>query len=693
MKHFLKYLLFFAMITLIRNYANSQDTLNVFVKVYDIQLNPAPEIGITFDNAKPFKTDSEGTAFVSIPVTSLPPAHIDISDQKLEAESWNYSKGILEIILRKKNYRHLKIKIVDADYKALKGIEVNITSVNPSTYTTDSKGLISLILPNSIQVTEPDLFYIDGYYIARSNLNNEGGTLVIEEIRLPEKIVSVDNVAETDQIKAVESVKNQDIKDKTEKLFDLGLQDIDSITSLTVLYTLMKKVNYKELDSLHKKKLDNKFNELLQDSIYNSFDSRSTLELISDSSLVNKDVMLIIEKIQNERKYLIQFREEFEKATNQIKLKLKEGGKNLSSDERIQLIQLFLDLREMLRKNEELFYKNNIYYKEQVEALRAQIADIHELEDQVSKSEALSQKFKEQLLYTSLIIAGLLIFLMIITFFARLFLRQKNKLKKANTEIEKINNNLENLVAAKTDSLKLINKELDTFLYRSSHNLKRPLTTMKGLANIAELTLNNDGVSLFEKVILNTREMEKMLDKLTMVSYINQPVDFGDINIKQIGENIQSKFSDQIKGMNITFNISCQPDIQFKSYPLVVEVILHNLCENAIFFSQFNRKGFPEVDISFSLDENRGLCLSVKDNGCGIQPDVQNKIWDMFFVGNELSKGNGLGLYITKKAVESLQGTIQLKTEADEYCEFNILLPAIYVTRNNVKKLEVIETE
>lgn len=690
-KYTLKYFLFFAVIIVISSSANSQDKVNLLVKVYDLQLNPVPNIGIAMDETEPFTTDSEGMAFVVVPESSIPPIHIEISDEKLEAESWNYSKGTLEVIIRNKNYRELRIKILDADYNILPGININIPPMKQLTLTSDSKGLISLLLPISIQIEDPDLFHIEGYRIVRKNINNEGGTMIIEEIIDPEESETEDFVTERSYANTKEIADNPEIQDKEDRSFDLGMENLDSITSMTVLFALMKKLNFQELDSLSKRMLDDKFNELLYDSLNFSIASRPTLELITDSSLVSQDVMILIDKIQSERESLIQFSEEFEKATEQIKGKLENGGTSLSSDERKQLIQLFLNLREMLRRNEELFYKNNNLYKQEVEALLAQITDIYELEDQVRLSEEMSRKFKKQLTYTILGLAGLSVFLVILIYFARLFMKQKNQLLKANSEIEAINDNLEGLVAEKTKSLELINKELDTFLYRSSHNLKRPLSSMRGLANIAEMTLSSHGIDLFDKVVSNAREMEKMLDKLTMMSYINQPSDFGDIDFKQTKSDILSKFSSQIEANNILLSISIQKDTHFKSYPLVVQIILQNLCENAVFFSQINQKKPPKIDVSIKQHENGGLYLSVKDNGCGIQPDIQDKIWNMFYVGHELSKGNGLGLYITKKAVESLLGTIQLNSEVEMYTEFMIHLPHIKMPKTNNKKSRIPE--
>ena len=93
----LKYHLFFAIAFSIFTHAHGQEgVVNVQVKVYDLELNPYPSIGIVINNLSTFKTDEKGKAFTTVPKASLPPTSIEISDNKLEAESWNYSKGILE---------------------------------------------------------------------------------------------------------------------------------------------------------------------------------------------------------------------------------------------------------------------------------------------------------------------------------------------------------------------------------------------------------------------------------------------------------------------------------------------------------------------------------------------------------------------------------------------------------------------
>ena len=90
-------------------------------------------------------------------------------------------------------------------------------------------------------------------------------------------------------------------------------------------------------------------------------------------------------------------------------------------------------------------------------------------------------------------------------------------------------------------------------------------------------------------------------------------------------------------------------------------IIIKNLLENAFVYSSLCENKRPHVEINIQ-QENSDLLINVRDNGEGIDKKVRKNVWNMFFVGNERSKGNGLGLYITQKAVKVLEGKISYIT-------------------------------
>jgi K+-sensing histidine kinase KdpD len=251
---------------------------------------------------------------------------------------------------------------------------------------------------------------------------------------------------------------------------------------------------------------------------------------------------------------------------------------------------------------------------------------------------------------------------------------QKKELAIAHEHVKHTNDNLEVLVAKRTKTLRRVNKELDTFLYKSSHDLKRPLTTILGLANVAKITLNDEANELFEKTRQTADDMNKLLIKLLTISEINEPADYSTIHFRNMLEVLHNDFKETIEKNNIVVAYKIADNIEYHSHAKLVECIFRNLFENALLYSSLSERKKPKVEISvYSKEEN--LHIKVSDNGSGISTDIKNKVWNMFYRGNAMSTGNGLGLYITRRAVGVLKGKISFDTESGKYTTFNVQLP------------------
>jgi signal transduction histidine kinase len=104
-----------------------------------------------------------------------------------------------------------------------------------------------------------------------------------------------------------------------------------------------------------------------------------------------------------------------------------------------------------------------------------------------------------------------------------------------------------------------------------------------------------------------------------------------------------------------------------------LHVILSNLLANAIKYHDLRKEHrWISIDVSNSGDTVK---LKISDNGTGIQPEHQERIFEMFYRGTVLSSGSGLGLYIVKQAVEKMEGTITVQSVAGEGSSFLVVLP------------------
>ncbi|OHX67526.1 PAS domain S-box protein [Flammeovirga pacifica] len=222
------------------------------------------------------------------------------------------------------------------------------------------------------------------------------------------------------------------------------------------------------------------------------------------------------------------------------------------------------------------------------------------------------------------------------------------------------------------------NKELDRFLYSTTHDLKGPITSLKGLVNLAYKEPDN----ILKDVYLPM--MDKNIDR--MLDLIQ---DFGEYlrnNRKNVVPeliNIRSQIDTIISshrfGIPINYQINLDIDDQLNvvTDKNRVRSILTNLFTNAIKYSD-KEKSEHYLKISAKLNETN-ILLSFEDNGEGISIKEQNKVFDMFYRASEQSDGTGLGLFIVKEAVHVLNGSIDLQSEQKIGTKVCVSLPRIKI--------------
>jgi len=216
------------------------------------------------------------------------------------------------------------------------------------------------------------------------------------------------------------------------------------------------------------------------------------------------------------------------------------------------------------------------------------------------------------------------------------------------------------------EELKKINFELDHFVYRASHDLRAPLTSIRGLVEISleekdtqklkqYMSFVGDSAKKLDNYIINLLSISRN-DRLEMEQ---RPIDFSILIQEAIDELRFLKNADRI---NISWDISC--DGQFCSDLIRLKIIFKNIISNAIKYQRVNiDNSFLSINISGSPKLIRAVFT---DNGIGIHEDAKERIFDMFYRGTELSDGSGLGLYIVKSVIEKLKGRIQLHSKISE---------------------------
>lgn len=638
------------------------------IKAFDPHLNPVENVEVSINNGQFIALDDAGVAFTEIDSRKLPPKSIDIRDPKLKAASWNYSKGILEIIIRKKEYELVAIYLKTSDNTPLANIEVTFAGKEKTAATTNESGIFEIPVligrkPGAGQ------FNIDGYRIARLDFSGKNNTIIAEPLA---------PVASQIAAPPAETEKKDYVID--EQYFDnFDLANLDSIQSLTVFYAVFKNYEIGQLSEDLKQKIDAKFNELvgqMEDSVKYR-ESETFISKISDSSFVKDDIKHLLDQALLENEVLDHLREEFDEKVQLINDKLKKG-EELDDATRKQLLRDINLLEKILSENEDKFYRNQTYYHVILSSFKNQLFNIQELKEQLVISEQQRQEereqFQKQILKVFLVTIGFGLFIILLLYFSRKLKKQQLALISANDEVKKVNENLESLVTERTQLLINANEEMDTFLYRASHNLRRPICSIIGLSAVAEYSQVSDSPDLFQKVSQTAHEMDNVLGKLLIVNEINHPENYSMINLTSMLENLKVEFQTTIQQHNIDFKMAIPQDLDFYSYPRLVEVMLKNLLENALYFSTLKMHVTPEIRIE-ATKKNNNLTVSIYDNGIGIDEAVQEDVWNMFFIGTDRSKGNGLGLYIVRKSVEALKGRIFFESKKNEFTRFVVNIP------------------
>jgi signal transduction histidine kinase len=377
-------------------------------------------------------------------------------------------------------------------------------------------------------------------------------------------------------------------------------------------------------------------------------------------------------------------RTDFDAKLKVINEKLSAGVTKLDAATRAKLINDITLLEQLLLENESHFFKNQNDYRNLIDALKGKFLDIEVLEGKLSESEEKrlqdQQQFRERLaLISGIGILLVILVALLVTFSARLR-RQKKALVVANAEVKRMNENLESIVSDRTKALEEANRELDTFLYRASHDMRSPVCSIIGLCNIASLLSQGEPKELIQRVVNTTEGMDKLLKKLSVISEINQPTNLSVIDLRAMAEEVCKDFQMMAATYDITLTLECPAQISLQSYPGLVETVLYNLIENALFFNtlQDERKRVVHVKIQ-SLAGAVGI--EVEDNGIGIERTIRHRVYDMFFKGTEKSKGHGLGLYIVSKAVNTMEGNLKLDSEPGGNTTFRVQLPLVLLQR------------
>ena len=237
--------------------------------------------------------------------------------------------------------------------------------------------------------------------------------------------------------------------------------------------------------------------------------------------------------------------------------------------------------------------------------------------------------------------------------------------------------NFHDITKRKFTEMELLNTnfELDSFVYKASHDLKAPLRSVMGLIKLARLESKDANQNMYldmmNKSVISLDSFIKDLTQFSRNSRMEieaKEIDFNKIIEEALGN---LKFMDNADAITINKKFKFESD--FYSDITRISTIINNLLSNAIKYHRFENNN-PFINIIIEINKERALFI-VEDNGLGIDSVHVDKVFEMFYRASESSYGSGLGLYIVKNAVSKLRGTIQLKSALNEGTKFTVEIP------------------
>ena len=252
--------------------------------------------------------------------------------------------------------------------------------------------------------------------------------------------------------------------------------------------------------------------------------------------------------------------------------------------------------------------------------------------------------------------------------------KNNDKLEEAKSIIEKHNKNLDKQVDERTKELTKANKDLETFLYRSSHDIQGPIATLRGLCNIASTEVGGSGADLIKMITDAVEQLDARIKSINAFYEIkNKEMEFEEFDLSEVVSTLQNYSKIEIDKYNIDFQVAIAQNFMIRSDKQIITIIVEQLIKNAI---QYRSKSHDaKIKLSAEHVGAKNISLSIEDNGEGVGAEVRDTIFEMFKRGNEDSQGAGLGLYSIKLALQRLHGKIDFISKTSGGVQFQLFIP------------------
>lgn len=239
-------------------------------------------------------------------------------------------------------------------------------------------------------------------------------------------------------------------------------------------------------------------------------------------------------------------------------------------------------------------------------------------------------------------------------------MRQSELRERAEVELRQLNEELEWRVAERTRALEDANRELESFSYSVSHDLRAPLRSIDGFSQVLlrryHDRLDDTGRDYLDRVRRASQRMGQLIDDLLDLSRVSRgPLQRQDASLSALARQVAEELSRNDPERQVC--ISIEDGLQAYCDPGLLRVVLDNLFGNAWKFTRH----CAAATISFSSSEESGQKVyCVRDNGVGFDPAYAKKLFNVFqrLHGQEEFEGTGIGLATVRRVIRRHHGQV-----------------------------------
>jgi signal transduction histidine kinase len=249
------------------------------------------------------------------------------------------------------------------------------------------------------------------------------------------------------------------------------------------------------------------------------------------------------------------------------------------------------------------------------------------------------------------------------------------ELMTMNMNMEEKLKRLNGSLQIRNEKLRRSNDDLDSFVYRASHDLRSPLASIMGVINIVKT--EKDVYKIKDYMKYQERSVKKLDDLIQDILDLSRnaklDISIEAVDLKRFVKSCVDSFSYMEEFTRVKIDLSIQEDFIVYTDTRRLKVVLNNLLSNALrYFDSTKEQSYLKIQVEY---KHGNIVLTFEDNGIGIQEEHLHKVFEMFYRATSQNTGSGLGLYIVKDAIDKLDGVIKIDSVFGKRTTIQIMIP------------------